>query len=152
MGEPVQQPGYEPAVTVYCTECSQGMRVSPAHVSMPVACPHCRTTLEPWRLAGMPPRTPSAPPHRPPPVPPGYTRRYGAGVSPRSRIVAGVLGILLGYFGVHRFYLGYTGVGVLQIILTFATGGIAGIWGFIEGILCLTTRDWCDADGLPLRD
>ena len=112
--------------------------------------------LIPSSLTGAPPHTPP-PPGAYAPSPNAYGRPpspygYGAGVSTRSRIVAGVLGILLGPIGVHRFYLGYTGIGILQIVLSIITGGVAGLWGFIEGILILATRDWRDVDGLPLRD
>ena len=41
-----------------------------------------------------------------------------------SRVVAGLLGIFLGAFGIHRFYLGYTGIAVIQLIVTFATAGV----------------------------
>lgn len=70
----------------------------------------------------------------------------------KSRVAAGLLGIFLGQFGVHRFYLGYTSIGVLQILVTIATCGIGGLWGFIEGILILTgSAIKTDADGRPLR-
>ena len=71
--------------------------------------------------------------------------------SGRSRIVAGVLGIVLGGIGVHRFYLGSVGIGILQIILTIITFGIAGLWGFIEGIIILAGGNWRDSSGKPLR-
>lgn len=71
----------------------------------------------------------------------------------KSRLVAGLLGILLGGLGVHRFYLGYIGIGILQIVLTVVTCGWAWIWGFIEGILILTgSTITTDADGKPLKD
>ncbi len=70
----------------------------------------------------------------------------------KSRIAAGLLGIFLGSFGIHRFYLGFHGVGVLQLILTFVTFGVAGIWGFIEGIVILAGGFPADANGVPLRD
>ena len=71
--------------------------------------------------------------------------------SSKSKIAAGLLGIFLGSFGVHNFYLGRTGRGIAQIVATICTCGIAGIWGFIEGILCLC-GNYTDADGLPLSD
>ena len=74
-----------------------------------------------------------------------YTSAQG-----RSRIVAVILGIFVGCWGVHSFYLGYTGKGFLQILLTICTFGIAGIWGFIEGILILTGEINTDADGQML--
>lgn len=59
----------------------------------------------------------------------------------KSKIVAGILGIFLGGFGIHNFYLGYSSKGLTQLLLTtvgwiFLGLGplIAGIWGFIEGI------------------
>ena len=70
----------------------------------------------------------------------------------RNRCVAGILGVLLGSLGLHRFYLGYTRIGVLQICLTFCTMGYAGIWGFIEGVLILVGMRIRDVGGLPLRE
>ncbi len=68
----------------------------------------------------------------------------------RSKIVAGVLGLLLGGLGVHRFYLGYVGIGIIQIIVTIITCGIGALWGFIEGILILCDVIDKDADGRAL--
>ena len=71
----------------------------------------------------------------------------------RSKIAAGLLGIFFGGFGVHRFYLGYVGVGIAQIIVTVATCGIGQLWGFIEGILILAgSTITTDARGEPLGD
>lgn len=72
---------------------------------------------------------------------------------PKSKLVAGILGILVGGLGVHRFYLGYIGIGLIQILLTFLTFGLASLWGFIEGILILCgTGITTDADGVQLID
>ena len=57
-----------------------------------------------------------------------------------KKIVAGILGILLGSLGVHKFYLGYTKAGIIQIFLSFLCG-IGGIIGIIEGIIYLTKSD-----------
>lgn len=70
----------------------------------------------------------------------------------KSRIAAGLLGIFLGGIGAHRFYLGYTGIGIAQIFVTLVTLGIGSLWGFIEGILILTGSFNQDANGMPLRD
>jgi len=77
---------------------------------------------------------------------------YPQGAQPKSRTTAGILGILLGGFGVHRFYLGYTGIGIAQIAVTIVTCGIGAIWGFVEGILILTDSPSfaTDANGVPL--
>jgi len=58
-----------------------------------------------------------------------------------KRIVAGVLAIVLGGFAVHKFILGYTKTGIIQVILTFATCGFFGILSLIEGIIYLTKTD-----------
>lgn len=74
----------------------------------------------------------------------------------KSKIVAGILGILLGAFGVHNFYLGYTGKAVAQLLITLLTCGagsfITSIWGLIEGILILTGSIDKDANNIPLKD
>lgn len=74
----------------------------------------------------------------------------------KSKLAAGLLGIFLGAFGVHNFYLGYNGKAVAQLLLTVLSCGIfsfvSGIWGLIEGILILTGNIDRDADGNPLTD
>ncbi|AKG53645.1 hypothetical protein DGWBC_0982 [Dehalogenimonas sp. WBC-2] len=70
----------------------------------------------------------------------------------KSKLAAGLFGIFLGAFGIHRFYLGYTGIGIAQIVVTIVTLGFGAIWGFIEGILILTGSMSRDARGRPLRD
>ena len=69
----------------------------------------------------------------------------------KSKLAAGLLGVFLGGFGVHNFYLGYTGRGVAQILLNFCCG-IGSIWGFIEGILILVGNINTDASGAPLGE
>ncbi len=73
------------------------------------------------------------------------------GYTQKSRLLAGLLGILLGAYGVHNFYLGFTTKAVIQIIVTFVTCGIGGLWGFIEGILILCRHINIDAYGVPLK-
>lgn len=75
-----------------------------------------------------------------------------AGTGDKSKLVAGLLGIFLGGFGVHRFYLGFTGIGIAQIAVTIVTCGFGAIWGLIEGILILTGSFDRDADGNLLTD
>ena len=70
----------------------------------------------------------------------------------KSKMAAGLLGLFLGAWGIHNFYLGNTGRGVAQIIVTIVTCGVGGLWGFIEGILILTGSINTDADGKPLTD
>lgn len=74
-----------------------------------------------------------------------------ADYSEKSRVAAGVLGIVLGGLGVHRFYLGSIGIGILQIIVTIFTLGLGSIWGFVEGVIIIAGGKWRDADGKFLR-
>lgn len=73
------------------------------------------------------------------------------GVSDKSKVVAGVLQILLGAFGVGRFYMGDIKIGVIQLVVTLVTCGVGGIWGVIDGILILV-KGGVDGQGRPLRD
>lgn len=71
----------------------------------------------------------------------------------KSRLVAGLLGLFVGGFGVHRFYLGYTGIAVAQILVTFFTCGVGALWGFIEGIAIIANAGiTTDATGRPLKE
>lgn len=74
----------------------------------------------------------------------------------KSKVVAGILGILLGCFGVHNFYLGYTSKGVAQVLISvlscFILSPISAIWGLIEGIMILTGNIDSDAEGRKLTD
>lgn len=67
--------------------------------------------------------------------------------SDKSKLTAGLLQILIGGLGIGRFYLGYTTIGVLQLI----TCGGFGIWSLIDGILILTGKV-PDPQGRPLKD
>ena len=58
-----------------------------------------------------------------------------------KKIPAGILGILLGRLGIHKFYLGYTTAGIIQIVITLLTCGVGSIIGLIEGIIYLTKSD-----------
>lgn len=82
----------------------------------------------------------------------------------KSKMAAGILGIFLGCFGVHNFYLGYTAKAVIQLVCTivgfllacFGIGAIivAGIeiWGLVEGIMILCGSIKVDGKGIPLKD
>ncbi len=58
-----------------------------------------------------------------------------------KRVLCGVLGILIGSLGIHRFMLGDTTGGILRIVITIVTCGMGGLIGFIEGIIYLTKTD-----------
>ena len=120
-----------------------------------------------------PPQQPGYPPPYPPPqgqyppqagpYPPVYVDpaapfgRHpltGEPLSDKSKIVAGLLQLLglFGLVGIGRIYLGYTGLGVAQLIVGIVTCFIgAVIWGIIDAILILTDKVR-DPEGRPLRD
>ena len=58
-----------------------------------------------------------------------------------KKVVAGILGILLGGLGIHKFFLGYTKEGIIQIVITIVTCGAGSLVGLIEGIIYLTKTD-----------
>ena len=58
-----------------------------------------------------------------------------------KKVLSGVLGILLGGFGVHRFVLGDTKGGIIRIVITLVTCGFGSILGLVEGIIYLTKSD-----------
>lgn len=82
------------------------------------------------------------------PPPNGYVQK--------SKIVAGILGILLGGLGIHNFYLGFTKKALIQLLVSLCTCGIGAlpmeIWGLVEGIQYLTGSKNSDANGIMLKD
>jgi TM2 domain-containing membrane protein YozV len=95
-----------------------------------------------------PPEQPTTPPVQQPtaPAPAAYTKEQKD-----KKMIAGILGILLGGLGIHKFVLGYTMEGVIMlavsIVGTVVLCGIPlapvamGVIGLIEGILYLTKSD-----------
>ena len=93
---------------------------------------------------------------------PAYGQPVPMGYSQKSKLAAGLLGIFLGSFGVHNFYLGNTGKAVAQLLLTiigwiiFIGPAIASIWGLVEGIMILASHpgsQWHrDGKGVELQD
>ncbi|MEU6390112.1 TM2 domain-containing protein [Streptomyces sp. NPDC046939] len=93
-----------------------------------------------------PPPQPGMPTAYDPMAPYGYDP-YGRPYSDKSKIVAGVLQLFLGTFGVGRFYIGHVGIGLAQL---FTCGGL-GFWALIDGIILLTSNNTTDAQGRVLR-
>jgi TM2 domain-containing membrane protein YozV len=100
------------------------------------------------------PQYPAPGPYFDPFAPFGRHPVTGQPFSDKSKVVAGLLQ-LLGLFsivGVGRIYLGYTGLGIAQLIVGLATCGLgAVIWGIIDAVLILTDKV-PDPQGRPLRD
>ena len=63
----------------------------------------------------------------------------------KSKVVALVLCLFLGCLGVHRFYVGKIGSGLVQLF----TGGLCGIWALID-LICICTDSFTDAAGNKL--
>lgn len=82
----------------------------------------------------------------------GPVGAYLADTQPaKSHILAALLGILFGAIGLHRMYLGFWGLGITQILVTYLTGGFGVVWGFIEGVLIFTGHINKDAKGRHLK-
>jgi len=64
---------------------------------------------------------------------------------PKSWMVALLLSFFLGGFGVDRFYLGYTGLGIAKLL----TLGACGVWSLIDFIMIVMNK-MPDANGQPL--
>lgn len=58
-----------------------------------------------------------------------------------KKVLAGIMGILFGSLGIHKFVLGYTQEGIIQLVISIVTCGIGSVIGFIEGIIYLTKSD-----------
>jgi TM2 domain-containing membrane protein YozV len=63
----------------------------------------------------------------------------------KSRLTTAILCFFLGYLGIHRFYTGYTKVGIIQLL----TGGGLGIWALWDLIQIIRNR-YTDASGQML--
>ncbi len=123
---PDAQPGIAaPASTTkFCFACGASID------SRAEICPKCGVR-QPWQT-GMPGSGASG----------DATTRTG-----KTKMAASLLAIFLGSFGIHKFYLGETGKGILYLV--FFWTAIPGIVGFIEGIIWLTQSNdvWLAAHG-----
>ena len=126
-----------------CQNC--GAEIQPGTIK----CAYCGAAVQP-SMAMPPSMSPSMAPSMPPPA------MVPMGVEQKSKVAAGILGILLGCLGIHNFYLGFTGKAIAQLLITILTCGygalITGIWGLIEGIMILTGGISRDSRGIPLKD
>jgi TM2 domain-containing membrane protein YozV len=86
-------------------------------------------------------------PYPPDPSAPYGRDQFGRPLSNKSKLVAGILQLVLGGVGAGRFYTGHVGMAVAQL---FTCGGL-GVWALIDGILFLVKDDRTDSKGLVLR-
>ncbi len=103
---------------------------------------------------GYPDQYPAPGGYTDPAAPYGRHPLTGEPLSDKSKVVAGLLQLLglVGLVGIGRIYLGYTGLGVAQLIVGLVTCGIgAVVWGIVDAVLILTDKVR-DPQGRPLRD
>lgn len=89
-----------------------------------------------------------------PAAPYGRHPMTGEPLSDKSKIVGGLLQLigLFGLVGIGRIYLGYTGLGIAQLVVGLLTCGIgAVVWGIIDAVLIFTDKVR-DPEGRPLRE
>lgn len=79
------------------------------------------------------------------PQPPVIVNNYVNAVSNKSRLAALLLAIFLGPIGVHRFYAGKVGTGLLWLF----TGGLFGV-GYIVDIIMIAVGSFSDSFGRPI--
>jgi hypothetical protein len=131
-------------------------------------CPQCGASIDPGSTvckycgesvaSPVQQQAPPAAPYQPPPGPYAAPQPMNPnmavpqGYEQKSKLVAGLLQIFLGSFGVGRFYLGFVGIGIAQILVTWCTFGIGALWPLIDGILILTGSVSKDARGIPLKE
>ena len=59
----------------------------------------------------------------------------------QKKLLAGILGIVIGWTGAHRFVLGDTTGGIIRLVIALLTCGLGGLIGLVEGIIYLTKSD-----------
>jgi TM2 domain-containing membrane protein YozV len=142
-----------------CTQCG-----ATNHASA-VFCTHCgNMDLQP--VATSPPPSSYQPgtnsqaayQHAVPTPPPGYIPVPVIDNS-KSKLAAALLAFFLGGLGIHRFYLGYTGIGVAQLLLCLAGWVTCGattlaalVWAFVDFFLIIFGNLSKDAAGNQLRN
>ena len=77
---------------------------------------------------------------------PNHTSNNAPVVRPRKKLVVIMLGILFP-IGVHRFYLGFPGYGMIMAVLLLPTFGLSSIWCIIDMMIIVNSDDFVDAQG-----
>ncbi len=70
---------------------------------------------------------------------------------PKSKLIASLLALFLGFLGIHDFYLGYRKKGILKIVLTVGTGIGGGMYALVDFIRLITDGIYTDAAGNELK-
>ena len=107
----------------YCTKCGA------PNDDYAQYCTNCQAVMAPMAS------------YQPPPVQtvnPGQMVNWES-MGADKKIPAGICAILVGGFGVHKFIMGYTTEGIIQLVLGLC--GIGWILGLVEGIIYLTKSD-----------
>lgn len=74
---------------------------------------------------------------------------FGNMISPKSRLVALLLCLFLGWLGVHRFYAGKIGTGILMILLMFVY--IGAIWLIVD-LIMIAVGAFTDKNGFKIKN
>lgn len=114
----------------YCTKCGA------INDDAAQYCTNCQAPLT--SVSGGPPPSSGYQPMQS--VHPGAITDWKA-LGADKKITAGICAILVGWLGVHKFILGYTTEGVIQLVLGILTCGITNIISIVEGIIYLTKSD-----------
>ena len=74
----------------------------------------------------------------------------------KSKMAYLLLGIFVGFLGVHNFYIGHTGRGVAQLLISvltfFILSPVSAVWALIECVMLFTSQYPVDANGVLMRD
>jgi len=133
-------------MAVFCTKCGA------QNADFAQTCLHCQATLPvigtqpPMQSDYQAPFQPGYEPIQPPTPfysqPPSQDWKQ-AGAD--KKIVAGILGIVVGGLGIHKFVLGYQKEGLIMLLVSvlscFTLAGVMHVIGIVEGIMYLTKSD-----------
>lgn len=119
-------------MVVFCTRCGT-QNDDTAHV-----CYHCQAQLPAIATSYQSSYEPIQPPST---YRPALVNWQSQGAD--KKVPAGVCAIIpfLGVLGIHKFILGYTTEGIIQLIIGVVTCGAGSVIGLIEGIIYLTKSD-----------
>src|SRR5687768_6115233 len=111
-------------MTRYCTKCGA------VNDDLAQFCTNCQTPLSPVSSGYEPMQA----------VHPGAMTDWKE-LGADKKVTAGICAILVGWLGVHKFILGYTTEGIIQLVLGILTCGLTNILSIIEGVIYLTKSD-----------